>query len=208
MFTLASQHVFESDAGMCWLSALCGYNEDFSWDLHLQSLSALTHFPTESARASFGIHVHPPLGVSNWRELSGQGVEIPQEVLPCGFMFHCDMSSQWEDLVSLRLRFGETRRTHIEVLADGKGCVEAAPDIFPRGEVAFQIRTWAAFRGVAINVPLNASDPVGYSTAKIKTLLPQYAFSSRPILRRTSDDEGTVRAVEVLFSPDESVSGA
>jgi hypothetical protein len=207
MFTLANQHSFESDTGMCWLSALSGYGVDFSWDLHLQSQSAMTRFPSESVRASFGIHVRPPLGMRNWRELAGQSMEISSDFLRCGFLFHCDMSQQWEDLVSLRLRFGQPRGAHIEVFADGQGSVEAAPDIFPEGEVEFQIRTWVTFRGVAINVPLNTSDPLSYSTAHIKAFLPRYVFLP-PVLRQTRDDGGVVRAVEVLFSPDESVSCA
>jgi hypothetical protein len=117
-------------------------------------------------------------------------------------MFRYETSSHWEELLSLRIRFGPICRTRIEVVAEGQGCVEAASDIFPEGNVEFCIRTWAMFCGVAINVPLNATDPVGYSTAKIKTLLPQYVFSP-PILRRTNDEAGAVRAVEVLFAPDE-----
>jgi hypothetical protein len=189
------------------LSARSGYSDDFSWSLHLQSLSALTRFPTESAPASFAISTRPPLGVMDWRALSGQSTEISPDALGCGFMFHCDAACQWEDLTDLRLHFGRTGAGQIEVFAEGHGCVEAAPDIFPDGEVEFQIHTWAVFRGVAINVPLNASDPVAYAKARVRALLPKYAFLP-PHLRRTSDDGGIVRGVEVLFSPDGSVSCA
>lgn len=205
MFTLASQHLFEPDGKMCLLAALDGYSDRFCWDLHLHSQSALTHFPAESVRSSFGIHIHPPLGVTNWRELSGQSFAIPSEAMRWGFMFHCDLSTHWEDLIALHLRFGQTRTAQIEVFAEGQGMVEAAPDIFPCGKVQFQIHTWAVFSGVAVNVPLNASDPVSYAAARIRALLPQYAFSP-PRLRRTSDEGGTVRAAEVLFGPDESVA--
>lgn len=207
MFTLDNQHSFEPDAGMCWLSALSGYRDNFSWELHLQSLSAMKRFPSVSVHAAFGIHATPPLGVSDWRNLTGQSIEMSQEVLRCGFMFRYDMSQQWEDLISLRLRFGQIQGSKIEVFADGQGSIEAAPDVFPEAEVAFQIRTWVTFRGVAVNVPLNATDPLAYSTARIKALLPQYEFVP-PIVRQTKDKDDSVRAVEVLFSPDESASCA
>ena len=104
MFTLSGEHAFEPDADMCWLSALLGYGDDFYWVLHLQSQSAVSRFTVESARASFGIHVHPAFGVRHWCELSGQSFEIPLNALRNGFMFHCDMSQQWEDLIDLRQR--------------------------------------------------------------------------------------------------------
>ena len=207
MFTLANQHSFQPDTDNCWLSASSGYGNDFSWNLHLQSQSAMTRFCSESFESSFGLEVSPPLGIRNWRDLTGQIMEIPHDLLPCGFMFHCDMSQQWEYLVSLRLRFGQPRGAQIEVFADGRGSVEAEPDIFPEGEVAFQIQTWVTFRGVAINVPLNVSDPLSYSTSRIKSLLPRYAFLP-PIFRQTRDNGGVIRVVEALFSPDESVSCA
>lgn len=206
MFKLASQYSFEPDAEMCWLSASSGYSDEFSWQLHLESQVALTHFPAESAPASFGIYVRPPLGLINWQELSRQSVTISEEESWSAFMFHCDMSKQWEDLVDLHLQFSQLRGTQIEVLAKGLGCIEAAPDIFPSTKVQFQIHTWATFRGVRINVPLNASDPVGYSEARIKALVPRYAYLP-PRLRKTSDDDGAVLAVEVLLAPNESKTG-
>jgi len=204
MFMIVGQHSFEPDLGMCWLSTSCGYSDDFSWDMNLQSRDVLTHFQSESVPASFGIHARPVLGVRNWRDLPGQEIEVLPEALRCGFMFSFDMSRQWENLIDLHLRFGQVLGTQIEVFAEGRGCVEAAPDVFPEGEVGFQIQTWATFRGIGVNVPLNAGDPLGYSVAKIKALLPRYCCSP-PILKRTNDDSGTLCAVEVLFSPDESL---
>jgi hypothetical protein len=205
MFTLAGKFPFEADSEMCWLSALVGYNDDFSWDLHLQSLSAITRLPGGAERVSFGIHVHPPLGIKNWCDLCENSLQISADASLCGFMFHCGAYQEWEDLVALRLRFGRTRRSEIEVFAEGRGCAEGASDIFHDQEVEFRIEEWVRFRGVAVNVPLNATDPIGYSESRVRALLPGYAFSA-PVLRRSSDDAGTVRAVEILFSPDESVS--
>jgi hypothetical protein len=88
----------------------------------------------------------------------------------------------------------------VEVRAEGIGSLEAAPDLFPEGRVEFQVHTWATFRGVAVNVPLNADDPIAYSEGRVRALLPHYAFTP-PVLREATCDAGVVRAVEVLFAP-------
>ncbi|HEY1171775.1 MAG TPA: hypothetical protein VGH19_10420 [Verrucomicrobiae bacterium] len=198
MFTLVKKYVFKPDDDACCLTASYGYSEDFSWTLQLQSQSHLTSFPNEAVEVLFGMQVHPLVGRVSWYELIGKSVEMDRQ--ECGFRFDCDMSSHWEDIIALRLRFGQIRGAQLEVFAEGRASVEAAPDIFPDGEVEFHIHAWAKFSGVAIHVPLNAADPIDYATAKIKTILPRYAFVA-PVLRRTSDDKGLVRAVEVLFKP-------
>lgn len=200
MFILANRYSFAPDEKGCWLHASSGYGSDFSWNLSLSAQTALTDFPRESVKASFGIGVEPPLGVKHWKELSGERVEISREILRCGLRFSYDMSSEWEDLTALDLRFGQVRDTQLEIWATGSGSVEAATEIFPEGVVEFQVHTWVSFRGVAINVPLNVADPVLYSESRIRAWLPQYQFLP-PQLRRTSDNTGVVRAVEVLLSP-------
>ena len=207
MFRLAGKYVFESDVKTCRLSAHSGYEDGFVWDLDLQSQVQLTLYPSGSVRSSFGLQVYPPLGVLDWRELPGQSVTMCDAALERGFMFHYDMSKQWGDTLTLHLQFGQTRGPNIEVFAEGRGCIEAAQDIFPDGQVAFQIHAWTAFGGVGVNVPLNAADSLSYATARIRSLLPNYAFAA-PVLRETRDEGGIVRAVEVLHRPAETgVSG-
>jgi hypothetical protein len=111
------------------------------------------------------------------------------------------MSGEWEELIDLRLQFGGICGQQIEVFAEGLGAVESTPDVFPSGEVSFEVQTTALFRGVGVCVPLNSNDPLAYAMAKVRALLPRYNFVS-PVLRRTCDDEGNVRAVEVLLAPD------
>jgi hypothetical protein len=201
MFILAGKHHLEAEAEMCWLLALCDYNSDhFSWQLHLASKCRAIRSISSTDQVSFAVSVRPPLGTVNWRDLTDHSVKISSDLLGCGFQFHCGMSSRWEDLVSLNLRFGKTQQTQIEIWAEGQGRVEAAADVFPNEEVDFQIHTWADFRGVAVNVPLNAGDPDAYAESRIRALLPRYAFTA-PQLRRTSDSDRVIRAVEVLFGP-------
>jgi hypothetical protein len=169
--------------------------------LCLHSKSKRLRLGNETDEGSFGICLHPPLGPKDWRHLNEAPIEVSPELLGCSFYFNFGCYGEWEDLLSLDLRFGEARNCQVEVWVGGSGSVEAAPDLFPEGMVEFQIHTWATFRGVAINIPLNATDPVPYSEAKIKTLLPHYAFSP-PVLRKTNDDTGVLRGVEVLFAPD------
>lgn len=203
MFTLATQHTFEPDPHQCWVSANVGYDSNVvSWHLHLECLTSLTQFSAEPVLASFGIDSDLPMTLSTWQDLTGLSLDISGEPLPCGFMFHCDMSRQWENLFRLRLRFDQTCGAQIEVFAEGRACVEAEPDIFPEGEVGFQIDTLVTFTGVSINVPLNAADPLSYSTTRIKALLPHFAFSP-PILRQTKDESGQILAIEALFRPAE-----
>ena len=134
MFTLDNKYSFEAEAKSCWLHTSVGYGENYlSWVLHLGSQSVITHFSSESALGSFCVHTKPPLGGISWRDLSGKNLIVPPEGLDYGFNFHCGMSAQWEDLIELRLRFGQTRSTEIEVFAEGRGSVEAAPDIFVGG---------------------------------------------------------------------------
>jgi len=206
MFTLADKNPFSADAEGCWLSAGYGYAEEsFSWTLSLQSGTKQLRLGGQTGDASFGIYLHPPLGAKDWRDLRESPVELSPELLSCSFYFHFGCGGEWEDLLSLNLRFGGARNGQVEVWADGFGSVEAAPDLFLADQVEFQIHTWATFRGVAINVPLNASDAIAYSETRIRALLPRYVYST-PVLRKTDDDAGIVCAAEVLFTP--HLSGA
>lgn len=146
MFTLADKHSFVGDPEMCWLHAGYRYSEEsFSWQLHLQSQNKRLHLADETNEASFGIALRPHLGARDWRELPRGSMEIPPELLGCSFMFHFGAYMQWEDLLSLDLRFGTACGGQLEVWADGRGAVEAAPDLFPEGEVEFHIHTWSVF---------------------------------------------------------------
>src|SRR5688572_4163660 len=111
MFTLAGKHHLEAEAGMCWLLALCGYdNDQLSWQLHLGSKSKTVCSLSLTDQVSFAVSVRPPLGVVDWRDLTGQEVQFSRDLLGCGFQFHCGTSAQWEDLLSLDLRFGKTEQ--------------------------------------------------------------------------------------------------
>jgi hypothetical protein len=205
MFTLARNHSFADDPEKCSLWAGYGFGEEsFLWQLRLHSENKRLRLGKETEEASFGITVHPSLGAKDWRHLNDSPVKLSAECLaPCSFYFHFGCYGEWEDLQVLDLRFGESRGRQVEVWVKGSGSVKAAPDLFPGGQVEFQIHTWVTFRGVTINVPLNAGHPVAYSEARVRALLPQYAFSP-PVLRKTNNDAGAVRAVEVLFAPHET----
>jgi hypothetical protein len=201
MFILADSHSFPADPEACSLWAGYGYgDESLSWKLRLHSKNKRIRLRNETEEASFGISLHPPLGTQDWRRLHESQVELSPERLACSFYFHFGCYGEWEDLLGLDLRFGDSCGGRVEVWARGSGSVEAAQDLFPHGQVGFQVHTWVSFCGVAINVPLNASDPIPYSAAQVRALLPQYAFSP-PVLRTTNDEAGVVRAVEVLFAP-------
>ena len=202
MFTLADSHSFPADLENCSLRAGYGYDEEsFWWELCLHSQNKRLHLGKETDEASFGVRLRPSLGAKDWLRLHESPVELSPERLACSFYFHFGCYGEWEDLLDLDLRFGEARGGRVEVWANGCGSVEAAPDLLPEGEVEFRIHTWASFRGVAVNVPLNASDAMRCAEARIRKLLPHYAFA-KALLRKTSDESGVVRAVEVLFAPD------
>jgi hypothetical protein len=200
MFTLAGKFSFEPDQSQCWLGAHCDYESPFSWTLHLGSQHSRVRFTDDAEPVGFAVHVQPPIDARPWLELAGHSFVVPREFLRGGFRFE-----QWEDLLALHLRFGKTRGTQMEVWAEGRGCVEAVPDVFPDGRVEFQIQTWVNFNGVAVNVPLDASDPLAHSKARMKALLGKPELDS-PKLRRTRDESGELRAIEVLFEPNPSGS--
>jgi hypothetical protein len=200
MFILAGKFSFEPDQSQCWLAASCDYESPFSWAINLGSQCTHVHFTDEAEPVEFAVHVQPPLGIRHWLELSGRSFVVPPESLHMGFKLE-----QWEDLQALQLRFGQTRGTQIEVWADGCGCVEAAPDFFPDGQVEFQIQTWVNFNGVSVNVPLSAGDPIAYSKTRIKALLEKHDLDTAKV-RRTCDASGELLAVEVLFQPNRKSS--
>lgn len=121
-----------------------GYAEGcISWELCLHSKKKRLRLGKEIEEASFAISLHPPLGAKDWRRLRGSPVKLSPECLACSFYFHFGCYGEWEDLLSLDLGFGEGRAGRVEIWANGSGGVEAAPDLFPDGQVEFQIHTWA-----------------------------------------------------------------
>jgi len=134
------------------------------------------------------------------RDVPDCRIKVPEESLTCGFQFRRGESAQWEDLKALELRFGKVRETSIEIWVEGRGRVEAEPELFPDGEVSFQIHSWICFRGIGFNVPLNAGDPWEYAAARARALLPRYSFRT-PEYRETADENGVVRAREILLPP-------
>jgi len=203
MFILDGQHSFRPDPRSCHLWASIGYSEEILWGLSLGSEVSLTRFASESDDASFGIDANPPLDIRSWRQLPTDELDIPSQPRLGSFWFHCGMSKQWEDINWLRLRFGRIDGPRIEVWANGQGCVEHAPGHFPDGTTEFQIQTWVEFRGVGVNIPLNAGNPIAYAESKVRTMLPTYEFA-RPVLRQTNDTDAKALAIEVLFGPVEA----
>lgn len=204
MFTLDNRFTFRPNTDGCWLAATIGYHgqEGVSWHLHLHSEPAhISLIPPEERcsgwdQVSFGIDCDRlALNVTDWKELPGRELDLPENSLGCAFSIF-----QWEDLVSLRLRFGEAPARQIEVSAEGTGLAESLPEWFPDGAVSFQIQAWATFTGVTINVPLDAGDAVAYAQCRIRELLPAYVYG-QPGMRRTDDEHGKARIIEVLCPP-------
>jgi len=204
MFTLADKFTFAPDSKMCFLAGLVDFSRcaGVSWNLKLHSSSAHTLLipPEERApgwdKVAFGIDCRDlPFHVTDWKELERSTLDVPDESLTCAFSVF-----EWEDLVSLKLRFGEIRPGLLEVFADGVGRVESLPEWFPDSEVTFSIHTWAAFLGVSINVPVNAGGFLAYAQAKLRDLLPGYAYGE-PRIRQCEDGSGNLKGVEVFYRP-------
>jgi hypothetical protein len=178
------------------LNASIGYdsdNERLLWGLDLHSVSIST---PHGEPLSFGISCGGfTIQVSDWTELSGMEYEVPSERLEWGFQI-----DQWEELVALHLKFGSVSESNIEITATGFGLTESMPDLFPAGRVGFQIQTSVRFTGIGVLVPLNATDPIAYSLAKVRTGLPKYQFAD-PQIRETKDTNGKLLVVEALFPP-------
>jgi hypothetical protein len=204
MFTLADKFTFEPDPKMCFLTASVGFADSayLSWNLKLHSLPTYTSLiPPEEAcpgydKVAFGIDCRGlEFNVANWTQLSLSAVDVPEASLSCAFSVF-----EWEDLRSLRLRFGRTRPGEIEVFAEGVGGAESIPDLFPDCEVSFSIHTWAQFLGASISVPVNAEDFGAYARRQLRNLLPEFTYRE-PTIRRAVDEDGHLRGVEVFCPP-------
>lgn len=198
MFLLANKFSLPHAPESCFLSGSAGFSDTpgIAWHLKLHSASLSISTPeSDQGYLAFGIdcsRLH--FDVADWRELRGASLEAPEKSLACAFQVVC-----WEDLLSLRLSFGEVRGNEIEVSAEGVGLVESAPDLFGHSETGFSIRTSARFRGVSINVPVNAANFTDYAQETLRTLLPAYEHG-QPIVRHGTDGE-TLRGVEVFYPP-------
>jgi hypothetical protein len=198
MFTLANRFNLPAAPAMCFFSGSVGFSETpgLTWHVKLHSESIPIHeSEPDPERLAFGIDVRNlQLAVADWRELRGTSVEAPEMSLACAFEVF-----DWEDLLSLRLSFGETEGGKLQVSAEGVGLVESAPDFFADSQASFSIQTWAQFLGVSIQVPVNAASFTEYAQEKLRTLLPGYAHAE-PIVRRGVDDVGHLRGVEVFYA--------
>lgn len=199
MFILANKFSLPPAPGMCFLAGLVGFSETtgIAWHLKLHSSSSPVNIgDPESERLAFGIdcnNLH--FAVSDWKNLRGTSIDVSDQSLACKFQVF-----DWEDLVSLRLSFGEIQGSKLEVFAEGVGLVESAPEFFVGAEVSFSIQTWAQFLGVSVHVPVNAPNATAYAQNKLRCLLPGYAHSE-PTIRRGVDDSGLLRGVEVFYAP-------
>jgi hypothetical protein len=140
------------------------------------------------------------LATVSWKELAGRFFDIAIDPMKQNFQYTEDMFSQWDALLTLHLQFGAVRGTEIELTARGRASVEAFDETFPSGQVDFRVETRVDFRGLAVNVPLNVSEPLSWSETRVKALVPIFEYS-KPILRETKNDLGVVLAKEVLFPP-------
>lgn len=199
MFLLANKFLLPPNPGMCFLSGLVGFSETqgVAWHLKLHSASIpVDERRPEPDRVAFGIDCkNLPFAVVDWREFRGASVEVPKQSLACAFQVF-----DWEDLRSLRLSFGESDGSKIEVSAEGVGLVESASEFFGSSEAIFSIQTWAQFLGVSIHVPVNAVDFREYADQKLRTLLPKYAHRE-PMVHGGVDDSGALRGLEVFYPP-------
>jgi hypothetical protein len=204
MFTLADNFTFEADPTMCSLVASAGFADSacLSWNLKLHSMAAYTSLipPEERGpgydKVAFGLEFRDlAFKIADWKQLAQSTVEVPEVSLSCAFIVF-----DWEDLSSLSLRFGPTRRDEIEVFADGVGGAESIPDLFPDSKVSFSVHTWARFLGVSINVPVNAGDFSAYAHKQLRSLLPGFAYGE-PAIRRAVNEAGDLRGVEVFYTP-------
>ena len=227
MFTLADKFAFDPDPKMCFLSAGMGYSgsASLSWDLKLHSMAVYTPLIPPEDRApgydkvAFGIECHDlAFEIADWTLLAHKKVDVPVTSLSCAFSVF-----DWEDLISLSLKFGQTRSDEIEVFADGIGGAESMPELFPNGEVSFSVHTWARFTGVSINVPVNENDFGAYAQMQLRKLLPGFRYGEPMIrcavdeagqlrlttvpvktlspTRRAADEAGHLRSVEVFYPP-------
>ncbi len=200
MFTLADKFSFPPDPQMCFLAAAVGFSEaaGLVWHLKLHSSSLIAPRNPQSPWDGVAVGIdcrNLRFRVSDWKDLRGSSFEVPEGSLSCAFQV-----VHWEDLVSIRLAFGETRGNAIEVFADGIGLAESALELFANPEVSFSIDTWAKFLGVSVNVPVNAADFMAYALDKVERLLPGYLYGE-PTVRRAADSSGTLRGVEVFYGP-------
>lgn len=204
MFTLADKFTFEPDPKMCFLAASVGFSgsASLSWNLRLHAMPAYTSLiPVEERspghdKVAFGIDCRNlAFDVADWTQLAQRNFNVPEGSLSCAFSVF-----EWEDLRSLRLRFGSTRSREIEVCAEGVGDAESVPDLFPDREVSFSIQAWARFLGVSVNVPVNAVDFGVYAQRQIRSLLPGFTYGE-PTIRRAADEAGNLRDVEVFYPP-------
>src|SRR5262245_40060693 len=128
MFTLAETFTFQADPKMCFLAASVGFSGGarLSWNLKLHSMSAYTSLigPEERCpgwdKVAFGIDCRElAFDVDDWTDLAESTFDVPEDSRSCAFKVF-----QWEDLISLSLRFGRTRAGEIEVFAQGVGAAE------------------------------------------------------------------------------------
>jgi hypothetical protein len=188
MFSLADRFTLSPKPDFCYLSAYVDRSSTVNpaWILkaHSESIS------TDDYPLGFGIECHNlSFDVTDWRKLAGRTFDIePQR---CGFK-----AFQWEDIVRLKLTFGPATGTTIQVQAEGRGRVESAPEFFGAEEVDFTINTQLEFTGVHTDVPLNVADPLAYSEACVRRVLPDYAYLS-PKLIETKDADGRMLGASV-----------
>jgi hypothetical protein len=204
MFTLAEKFAFKPNPRMCFLAASAGYSDStqLSWNLKLQSLPAHTALIPPKQRGpgwdtvAFGVDCRGlAFSVSNWTELAERTFEVPENSLSCAFSVF-----EWDDLISLNLKFGKIRANEIEVFAEGVGAPESLQELLPNCKASFSIHTFARFLGVSIQVPVNANDYDAYARQQINKLLPGFTYG-QPIIRRAENDAGQLRGVEAFCAP-------
>jgi hypothetical protein len=192
MFSLADHFSFSAKPDWCYLSAFVSTtgkpNPGWMMKAHSEWIT------TDAGPLALGIECHNlSFDVTDWRKLAGRSFELGPTA--GGFM-----AFQWEDIVRLKLTFGPATGTTIQLQAEGRGLVESAPEFFGAEEVDFTINTQLEFTGVHTDVPLNVADPLAYSEACVRRVLPDYVYLS-PKLIETKDPDGRVLGIGAHLPP-------
>ena len=199
MFRLNDKYVYEPGPNACRLHAFYGYDPEFYWTVDLCSANTRIRVGGEIFDSSCGLLIKTPIELKTWQDPEYRRFDLIDFAEVPMFSFAYD-SVDWEDVKELTLEFGETREDTIRVEAKGTAFAEAAEDVFPSCEIAFQIDCSVRFTGVTVNVPLNAIDHDSHAKKLITEILPSFEYRGISV-RKTNDKADCLLAAEYVFTP-------